>query len=73
MSHHHSRYSIWFFTGLLLFIYGVMIAGAGALEFNQPSAGNIKMAELHINFWWGLFLLVLGAVYLWIYAPSRQK
>jgi hypothetical protein len=73
MSMHSSKFSIWFFTGILLFIYGILITGAGIYNYSGYGDRHIVLAELHVDLWWGILLLVLGAVYLWIYLPSRQK
>jgi len=73
MSQHHSKYSIWFFTGALLLTYGILIASAGFREFSHPEAHPVQLAELHIDFWWGLLLIVIGSIYVWAYFPSRQK
>jgi hypothetical protein len=62
--------SIWFFVGILLTIYGVLITGAGVYGLShQP---DVKLANLHADLWWGGLLLVLGLVYVIVYNPARS-
>ena len=53
--------SIWFFIGVLLLIYGVLILGAGLYGLSHPP--NVVHADLHAGIWWGALLLILGSVY----------
>ncbi len=63
--------SIWFFIGALLLIYGVLITGAGIYGLSHPP--NVKLANLHMGIWWGVLLVVLGALYSYVYFPGRRK
>jgi hypothetical protein len=63
--------SIWFFIGILLDIYGVMILGAGIYSLYNPP--NVKMAHLHAGIWWGALLILLGLVYTFKFAPKHEK
>ena len=63
--------SIWFFIGLLILVYGVLILGAGIGELSAPSP--VVMAELHIGIWWGAFLIVIGATYVYLFRPGRSR
>jgi hypothetical protein len=63
--------SIWFFIGILLAIYGVLITGAGLYGLVHPPA--VRLAELNAGLWWGLVLLAIGGVYSWAFFPSRRK
>jgi hypothetical protein len=65
--------SIWYFVGILLLVYGVLITGAGLYEFVSAPARPVVLAELHAGVWWGAILLVLGAVYTYRFSPRRQK
>jgi hypothetical protein len=64
--------SIWFFIGILLDIYGILILGSGIYDLIHPSAYLVKMANLHAGIWWGALLLVLGLIYTIKFAPRRQ-
>ncbi len=63
--------SIWFFIGLLILVYGVLILIAGIGELSAPPP--VVMANLHIGVWWGAFLIVVGAVYVYFFRPGRQR
>jgi len=65
--------SIWFFIGILLFIYGILIFGTGLYELFVPPAHEVVMAHLRPAIWWGGLLLVLGAFYCYHFAPGRSK
>ncbi len=70
---HQGMISIWFFIGILLLAYGVLIAGAGLYEFVRPPEKPVVLASLHANLWWGTILLALGALYSWRFRPGRSK
>ncbi len=61
---------IWFFIGLLLLLYGILILIAGIVQIAHPPA--TVLARLHPTFWGGVVLTVLGGSYVWIYRPRRS-
>ncbi len=63
--------SIWFFIGLLILVYGVLILGAGLSELSSPPP--VVMAELHVAIWWGILLIVTGAVYVFLFRPAGKR
>jgi hypothetical protein len=63
--------SIWFFIGLLLLAYGILICGAGLYELSNPPEHPVVRADLHAGIWWGALLLVLGGIYTYRFRPSR--
>jgi hypothetical protein len=63
--------SIWFFIGVLLLVYGVLICGAGIYELSSPPEHPVVHADLHAGIWWGALLLVLGGIYTFRFRPSR--
>jgi hypothetical protein len=65
--------SIWFFIGTLLTIYGVLILGASIMSVATGTEAPVVLAELHIGIWWGALLLVIGLVYMRLFAPTRHK
>lgn len=65
--------SIWFFTGVLLLAYGVIICGAGVYALSHPPETHVVLESLHIEIWWGAMLTVIGAVYCWKFAPSGKE
>ena len=64
--------SIWFFIGLLLGVYGILILGAGLYELSQPPAREVVLAHLHMGIWWGLLLLALGVFYVYHFFPGKD-
>jgi hypothetical protein len=65
--------SIWFFIGLILTIYGVLILGASLHDLVVPPAHSVVLANLHAGIWWGALLIVLGVIYTLVFAPWRKK
>jgi hypothetical protein len=62
---------VWFFVGLLLAIYGLLILASGLAEWPHPPAA--VLAELHAPVWWGALLTVVGGIYVAVYRPRRSK
>lgn len=52
--------SIWFFIGLLLAAYGVLIFGAGLWQLRHPARPQVVLASLHLGISWGALLLAAG-------------
>ena len=69
MPHKPQQISIWFFIGVLLLIYGVLILGAGIFS---PAADTIVLSNLHAAIWWGALILVMGAVYTYLFRPNKR-
>jgi hypothetical protein len=69
MSDKHHIIPVWFFVGVLLFVYGVMILISGLTEWAHPA--QTVLAELHAPVWWGGLLIVLGSVYCLLFRPGR--
>lgn len=65
--------SIWFFVGISLLFNGLLITGAGLYELARPPLNpSIVLYHVHANIWWGALMAVLGAVYCYYFAPSRE-
>jgi hypothetical protein len=60
---------VWFFIGVLLLIYGLIIFVTGLRELSRPPA--TIFAEYHAAIWWGLLLLLIGALYTLRFWPRR--
>ena len=71
MRNHEGAISIWFFIGVLLLIYGVLITGVGLMHMISPSATQPVLGELHADLWWGLLLVAIGAHYSWHFRPGK--
>jgi hypothetical protein len=63
--------SIWFFIGVLLTVYGVMILGYGLWELATGHLANVILANLHAPVWWGAIMLALGLFYSLRFRPGK--
>ena len=66
-------FSIWYFIGLLILIYGILVAGAGIADWISPPANPPQLANLHMGVWWGVLMIVLGGIYTLIFRPGRKR
>jgi hypothetical protein len=64
--------SVWFFIGLLLTIYGLLILATAVNELLVPPITQVAMAHLHIGIWWGAGMLIFGLVYLIRFRPKSN-
>ena len=69
--HRPGMVSIWFFIGVLLLAYGVLILAAGLYGLSHPPA--VVLADLHAGIWWGVLLIIMGAFYTFRFLPGRGK
>jgi len=66
--------SIWFFIGISLSANGALILAAGIYQLvNPPVNPGVQLFYLHANVWWGVVLLVIGALYCVKFAPRQQS
>ena len=70
---HGSKIPIWFFIGVLLLVYGVMICGYGVYEVATGTLANVQLNELHAPLWWGGVLALLGLFYVVKFRPWKAK
>jgi hypothetical protein len=61
---------VWFFVGVILLIYGVLILGAGIYQLSHPP--STVLANLHPALWWGVLLIILGGVYVYLFLPRKS-
>ena len=71
MTEKHHIIPVWFFVGLLLLIYGVMIFASGLANWSHPPE-CVELANLHAPVWWGALLIVLGVIYCAKYYPRNE-
>ncbi|HEX4749607.1 MAG TPA: hypothetical protein VH302_08710 [Bryobacteraceae bacterium] len=64
--------SIWFFIGMLLTAYGVVITATGLYELSIPPANPPVLYSLHASIWWGIVLLVIGLIYFIKFFPKKH-
>ena len=70
---HRQLISIWFFIGILLGVYGILILGSGIVDLLRSSVYPVKMAYLHAEVWWGALLILLGLIYVVKFAPRKTR
>ena len=70
MSDGHHMVPVWFFVGVILLLYGVLILATGLYEFSYPPA--TVLAYLHPAIWWGALLTIVGGVYVYLYLPRKS-
>ncbi len=63
--------SIWFFIGVLLTVYGVVILGYGLWELATHTVPNVVLENLHAPVWWGAIMLLLGLFYSLRFRPGK--
>jgi len=59
--------SIWFFSGVLLLVYGVLILATGIYELSHPV--HVELSYLHPAIWWGAMMTVFGLFYVVKFRP----
>jgi len=69
--HRPGMLSIWFFIGVLLLVYGILILGSGLYELGNPPEHPVVLANLHAGIWWGALLTMLGLIYTLGFRPGR--
>jgi hypothetical protein len=71
MSRQSHMLPVWFFIGILLTIYGVIILVTAILDFSQPT--NVVLANYHPGIFGGILLLLIGSFYTFWFWPGRRK
>jgi len=67
------RISIWFFIGVLVLAYGILIFGAGIYDLVMKTPEVVVLTDLHAGIWWGLLMVILGGFYTFRYYPREAK
>lgn len=70
MSEKHHIIPVWFFVGITLLVYGVLIVASGLIGWSNPP--NTVLAELRAPVWWGALLIILGGVYCVMFRPGKS-
>lgn len=60
---------IWFFVGLILAVYGLLVLGTGIVG----GPGNTVLASTHPALWWGAIMTVAGGAFILIGWRSRRS
>ncbi|MGD0832614.1 MAG: hypothetical protein ABR907_16905 [Terracidiphilus sp.] len=67
MRERHHMLPVWFFIGMLLTIYGVIILITSIVDYSQPSSA--VLSQYHPGIWGGILLLVIGGFYTLKFRP----
>jgi hypothetical protein len=65
--------SIWFFCGVMLLAYGIVILATGLWELRVPLLHPPALASLHAPIWWGAGLAVAGLGYTLKFFPRKRS
>jgi hypothetical protein len=73
MAEHRQMLPVWFFIGLLLTAYGVIIEVTSLSEWSHPPA--VVLSRYHPGVWGGIVLLLIGVFYVVHFwpRPGRQR
>ena len=71
MAEDHHIVPVWFFVGVILLIYGVIILATGIYELSHTP--STVLAHLRPALWWGVLLIIIGAVYVHLFRPRRSR
>ena len=63
--------SIWFFVGIMMLSYGIVLLPYGAWAWFSNHEANTVLHELHPTFWWGMLITAFGAYYTARFRPRR--
>jgi hypothetical protein len=66
----HHIIPVWFFIGVQLLIYGILIFLSGLTELSHPP--DTVLSNLHAPVWWGALLAAIGGIYVYLFRPGRK-
>jgi len=64
--------SIWFFIGVLLLVYGVLVMGADIYYQDHPLRRQVELSYLRPGLWWGGLLVAMGVFYTVRFRPGKD-
>lgn len=70
MGEDHHIIPVWFFVGVILFLYGLLILGSGIYQVSHPPA--TVLAHLRPALWWGGLLAIIGVIYIYLFRPRKS-
>ena len=72
MSEEH-RLSIWFFVGVVLTLYGIIILIANIPTLFSPITNpRLVLGGVQAGVWWSILLLLLGILFLILHWPGKH-
>ena len=67
---HRPGLSIWFFCGILMLAYGIVLVAQGIHEHFGHQPGTV-LAQLQPTLWWGVVLGIFGLFYTVRFRPGK--
>ncbi len=64
-------FSIWWFAGIMLLDYGIVILSTGIWELGHPLPNPPVLSNLHAPIWWGAPLTIAGLGYTIGFRPRQ--
>jgi hypothetical protein len=61
---------IWYFVGLILLAVGAIVLLSGIYLLVNPPEIKTVLYDTHPNLWWGIIMLIFGAI---MYVKNRKK
>jgi divalent metal cation (Fe/Co/Zn/Cd) transporter len=55
---------IWYFVGLLLLAFGILIFITGIYFLITPPSHPTVLGETHPSVWWGAIMIIAGGIFL---------
>jgi hypothetical protein len=71
MRERHHMLPVWFFIGLLLSAYGIIILVTSITGWSRPSSA--VLSQYHPGVWGGIVLLVIGCIYVLQFRPRPPR
>lgn len=71
MKKEHHMLPVWFFIGVLLTVYGIIILATSILHFSRPAA--VEFARYHAGIWGGILLILIGGFYTFRFWPRGNR
>jgi len=68
---HHRMLPVWFFIGVLLLTYGIIILATSLIDLHHPT--RVVLAAYHAGVWGGVILTLLGAGYTVRFWPRPRR
>jgi hypothetical protein len=72
---HEKQIPIWFFIGIMLALYGVIIFAYSLLTWSAPPPDSLspEISKLHAGVWWGFLMIILGLFYVIRFRPREGE
>ena len=71
MRERHHMLPVWFFIGVLLSLYGVIILITSITDWSEPSTA--MLSQYHPGLWGGIVLLAIGGFYALRFRPRPPR